>query len=144
MANYPKAVFHFQVEWGATSISFTEVSGLSNDADPVEYREGSDSVRHRPKISGISKMSNIILKRGIFKNSQQFSDWQNRIQNNTGERIDMIISLMNETHQVVRTWKVKQAFPVKVEGPGMKSGGNEVAVESVELAHEGIVIEGGF
>ena len=60
---------------------------------------------------------------------------------NTIERRDLTIMLLNEEHIPVMIWKVKQAFPVKLEGPSLKASGNEVAIESVELAHEGFSVE---
>ena len=60
---------------------------------------------------------------------------------NKPERRDLVISLLNEEHAPVMTWKVKNAWPVKLEGPGLKATGNEVAIESIELAHEGLTIE---
>jgi phage tail-like protein len=59
------------------------------------------------------------------------------------ERRDMVISLLNEKHEPVMTWKVANAFPVKIEGAALNSTGNEVAVETVEIAHEGLTIENG-
>ena len=53
----------------------------------------------------------------------------------------IVISLLNEEHAPVTTWKVKEAWPCKVEGPTLNSTGNEVAVESIELCHEGLTVE---
>ena len=53
----------------------------------------------------------------------------------------MTIKLLNEQHAPVMTWKVKNAWPLKVEGPSLKADGNEVAIESIELAHEGVTVE---
>jgi phage tail-like protein len=60
---------------------------------------------------------------------------------NTVERRDLIISLLNEQHLPVMVWKVHNAFPVKVEGPALKATGNEVAIESIEIAHEGLELQ---
>ncbi len=53
----------------------------------------------------------------------------------------MSISLLNENHEPVYNWRVKNAFPVKVVAPDLKSDANEVAVETIEIAHEGLTIE---
>jgi phage tail-like protein len=54
---------------------------------------------------------------------------------------DIVVSLLNEEHMPVMVWKAHNAFPVKVEGPGLKASGNEVAIESIEIAHEGLELQ---
>jgi phage tail-like protein len=84
------------------------------------------------------KFSNITLKRGSMNGDSDFYKWINTISLNTAERRDIIISLLNETHAPVITWKAKNSFPVKVQASDLKSDGNEVAIETLELAHEGL------
>ena len=141
MSNYPLPKFHFQVEWGGARIGFTEVTGLGVETEMIEYREGSSPEYSKIKMPGLQKFSNITLKRGVFKSDNEFYDWWNSVALNTIERRDIIISLLNESHQPVVVWKVKNAWPVKVQSPDLKSDGNEVAIESIELAHEGLSIE---
>src|ERR1700748_769547 len=114
MANYPLPKFHFQVQWGGAQIGFTEVTGLDISTDPIEYREGSSPEFHKIKMPGLQKFSNITMKRGIFQGDNDFYNWWNTISLNTVDRRDLIISLLNETHQPVVVWKVKNAFPVKM------------------------------
>jgi phage tail-like protein len=141
MATYPIPVFHFQVEWGGSRIGFTEVSGLTIEVQPIEYREGVSPEYHTTKMPGIPKYSNITLKRGIYSGDNEFFQWLNTVKLNTIERRDLTISLLNEEHAPVAVWKIRNAWPCKVEGPTMNSTGNEVAMESVELAHEGLTVE---
>ncbi len=141
MADYPLPVFHFQVEWGGTRLGFSEVSGLTLETQIIEYRDGVSPEYSVTKMPGIPKFGNITLKRGIIATDNQFYDWLSKTKMNNPERRDLIISLLNENHEPVVTWKVKHCFPVKVEGPGLKSTGNEVAVESIEIAHEGLTVE---
>lgn len=143
MANYPVPVFHFQVEWGGTNLGFSEVSGLTIENQAIEYRDGLSPEYSVIKMPGMPKYSNITLKRGIVPADNEFYAWLNTAALNKIERRDLVISLLNEEHAPVMTWKVKNAFPVKVEGPGLKATGNEVAIESIELAHEGLTIENG-
>lgn len=140
-ANYPFSVFHFQVEWGGTRIGFTEVSGLSTELQPIEYREGSSLNYNVTKMPGMPKFADISLKRGVFSKDNEFFQWLNTVQLNKIQRRDLTISLLNENHDPVMVWKIKDAWPSKVEGPGLKSTGNEVAVESITLVHEGITFE---
>lgn len=140
---YPLPAFHFQVEWGGTSIGFSEVSGLNIETQVIEYRDGASPEYGAIKMPGIPKYGNITLKRGIVPDDNEFFAWLNTTSLNTVERRDLVISLLNEAHEPVMTWKAKNAFPVKIEGPGLKSTGNEVAIESIEVAHEGLIIENG-
>lgn len=138
---YPVSVFHFQVEWGGTRIGFTEVSGLTIELQAIDYREGSSLEYHVTKMPGIPQFSNIVLKRGIFRTDNEFFQWLNTVKKNNIERRDLTISLLNEEHEPVMVWKVKDAWPCKIEGPTLNSTGNEVAIETIELCHEGLAIE---
>ncbi len=141
MANYPLPKFHFLVEWGGTRVGFTEVTGLTIENEVIEYREGNSPEYNKVKMPGLHKYSNITLKRGTFAKDNSFFTWLNTVKLNTIERRDLIISLLNENHEPVVTYKVKNAWPVKIQAPDLKSDANEVAVETIELAHEGLVIE---
>jgi phage tail-like protein len=92
-------------------------------------------------MPGLRKFSNITLKRGVVKGDNEFAGWLATVKLNTVERRDLVVSLLNEEHSPVMTWKVHNAFPVKVEGPQLKANGNEVAIESIELAHEGLEVQ---
>ncbi len=139
--NYPVTAFHFQVEWGGTRIGFTEVSGLTVELQSIDYREGNAPEYQVTKMPGIPQYSNITLKRGMFRSDNEFFQWLNTVKLNEIERRDLTISLLNEDHEPVTVWKVKDAWPSKVEGPSLNSTGNEVAVETIELTHEGLTIE---
>ncbi|MDZ4784709.1 MAG: phage tail protein, partial [bacterium] len=83
----------------------------------------------------------ITLKRGVMKGDNGFAQWLTTVQLNQIERRDLTISLLNETHEPVMVWKISSAWPSKVQGPGLKSTGNEVAIESIELTHELLTVE---
>jgi len=141
MAEYPLPKFHFQVEWGGSKIGFTEVSGLDVETDVIEYRDGASPEYHKIKMPGMQKFSKITMKRGTFKGDNEFYDWWNTVALNTIERRDLTISLLNEKHEPVVVWKVKNAWPSKVQPTDLKADGNEVAIESIELEHEGLVLQ---
>ncbi len=146
MAEYPLPAFHYQVDWGGskgTQVGFSEVSGLTIEHQIIEYRDGVSKEYSSVKMPGIPKYSNITMKRGIVAKDNDFFVWLNTTKMNKPERRDLTISLLNENHEPVMTWKAVNAFVVKVEGPGLKSTGNEVAIESIEVAHEGLSIENG-
>jgi phage tail-like protein len=141
MADYPMPKFHFSVEWApGTRIGFTEVTGLTMESDVIEYREGSNPELHKVKMPGLQKLSNITLKRGMFVGDIQFNEWMNTIEMNKVERRDVTIKLLNEKHEPVITWQVLNAWPVKVQSSDLKADGNEVAIETMEIAHEGIKV----
>ena len=148
MADYPLPKFHFQVDWGGTQIGFTEVSGLDVETEVIEYRHGASPEYHKTKQPGMTKFSNITLKRGTFKSDNEYYDWWKETKlfeegNATGSvyRRDITIKLLDENHQPVVVWKVKRAWPTKVQSTDLKADGNEIAIESVELVHEGLVIQ---
>jgi phage tail-like protein len=140
-ALYPLPVFHFNVEWGGTRLGFTEVTGLTQENQAIEYRDGSFPEYSAIKMPGIRKFANVVLKRGIVKSDNDFYKWLSTVKLNKVERRDVVISLLNEEHAPVMVWKIHNAFPVKVEGPALKATGNEVAIESIELAHEGLEVQ---
>ena len=140
---YPLPAFHFRVECGGANMGFAEVSGLTIETQAIEYRDGHMNEMGALKMPGIPKYSNITLKRGVVNADNAFYDWLNSTSLNKVERRPITISLLNEEHTPVMVWSAKNAWPVKVEGPGMKATGNEVAIESIELAHEGLTIENG-
>lgn len=139
--NYPVTVFHYQVEWGGSRIGFTEVSGLTVELQTIDYREGNALEYQVTKMPGIPQYSNITLKRGMFRSDNEFFQWLNTVKLNEIERRDITVSLLNEEHDPIVVWKIREAFPCKVEGPSLNSTGNEVAVESIELCHEGLTVE---
>src|SRR5690606_8309208 len=140
---YPLPKFHFTVDWGGESVSFTEVSGLDVETGVIEYREGASRSYSKQKIPGMQKYANIVLKRGIMTGDNGILAWWNTVSLNKVERRDVIISLLNEAHEPVMVWKVVEAWPAKVAGTDLKADGNEIAIETIELAHEGITIQNG-
>jgi phage tail-like protein len=141
MSNYPLPKFHFECDWGGTRIGFTEVSGLTVETEVIEYREGANPEYHKLKMPGMQKFGNITLKRGTFNSDNEYYSWWNSVKLNTIERRDIVIKLLNEEHEPVMTWKVKNAWPTKVQSTDLKADGNEAAIETMEVAHEGLTID---
>ena len=137
---WPLPKFYFQVKIGDAEGAFQEVSGLDMEAQVIEYRHGNSPDFSTIKMPGIKKYSNVTLKKGVFKDDKTFWDWFNKIKLNTIERLTVTISLLDEGGAAVQTWTLKNAWPTKITGTDMKSDGNEVAVETIEVAHEGITI----
>ncbi|MDF9800287.1 phage tail-like protein [Catalinimonas alkaloidigena] len=141
MTEFPLPKFHFQVNWGGTRMQFQEISGLSVEVDVIEYREGASPEFSPIKMPGLRKYGNITLKRGIVKGDNEFFQWWNTIQLHKVERRDITISLLDENHEPVVVWKIKNAFPVKIVWSDLKASASELALESLEIACEGIIVE---
>ena len=141
MANYPLSVFHCSVVWGGANVSFQEVSGLNMKREKIPYRGGASPEYSDTQMPGRPSFDDITLKRGIFAGDSDFYKWASTIKLNDVERRDLTISMLNADHAPVVTWKVKNAFPLNIEGPSLKATGNEVAIESMTLAHEGVTVE---
>ncbi len=134
----PYRSFNFRVEIdGLTVGSFSECSGLSSDGDPVEYREGTDAALTVRKLIGLRKYANITLKRGYTENTELW-DWYRNIQNGVSDRRNGSIVLMNEQREDVLRWDIRDAWINKIDGPEFNASGNEVALEAVEIVHEGL------
>jgi len=137
----PFRSFNFRVEIeGIAAASFSEVSGLVADGDPVEYREGTDIRNTMRKMPGMRKFPIVNLKRGLIEDDVMWK-WYGNILNGIADRRGVSIILMNESHQDVLRWNLEAAWINKIEGPSLKASGNEVAIESLDLVHEGITME---
>lgn len=138
--NWPLPKFHFKVEWGTEVMSFQEVSGLDVQSEEIKYRKGDSNVFSPVKMPGLKKYSNVTMKKGIFKGDNKFWDWFKQISMNTIARKTVIISLLDEGGKPAMVWTLSNAWPTKITGTDMKSEGNEVAIETIEIAHEGLEI----
>jgi len=147
--DYPLPKFHFKVEWGDKfRIGFTEVSGLDFETEVIEYREGDSNTYHKSKQPGLTKYSNITLKRGMFKgDADLYNEWKKTFFFQEGDktgskyRRTITISLLDENHKPVFVWNLTNAWPSKVQSTDLKADANEVAIETMEIVHEGLTIE---
>lgn len=141
MSTYPLVKFAFEVDWGGEKIGFQEVTGLNAETALIEYRHGASPDFSKIKMPGMTSFSNVTLKRGTFKSDNEYFEWFKTIRLNTVERRSITISLLDENGEPAVTWKLKNAFPLKLQSTDLKAEGNEVAVETLEIAHEGLTIE---
>lgn len=137
---WPIPKFHFSVEWAGTSIGFQEVTGLEMETQFIEYRAGDSPLYVTQKIPGLKKHGSITFKKGVYQGDSTFWDWFSDVQANPERREDINISLLDEEGNPVVTWAVNNAFPIKISGPDLKSDANEIAIESIEVAHEGFEV----
>ncbi len=134
----PYASFNFRLEInGIVKAGFSEVTGLNAEANVIEYREGVDAISAR-KLPGLIKFGNVTLKRGVTQDLDMFNLFKN-VANGDVQRDDiMSVVLLNEKREEAARWNLRNAWPSKWTGPDLKANANEIAIESLELAHEGV------
>ena len=137
----PKFYFSVDISGVGDDLPFQEVSGLDTESQPIEYRAGNNKVWSVIKMPGLVKTGNVTLKKGVFAKDNKFWDWYSQIKLNTIKRQTVTIKLLDENGGNTMVWKLANAWPTKITGTDLKSEGNEVAVETLEMAHEGLTIE---
>jgi phage tail-like protein len=122
---------------GITASSFSEVSGLDAEIEVVDYRAGNLQENTVQKLSGLSRYSNVTLKRGL---TQDFSlwNWFNSGLTGTAVRASVAITLLDQAENPVWVWKLQNAWPCRWSGPMLAAGTSEVAIETLEICHEGL------
>ena len=137
----PYRAYNFVLEIdGVPKGAFSEVGGLTAEGDSVDYREGTDVQPNVRKLVAMRKFSNITLKRG-YTADKSLWQWYVNIFNGVADRRNVTIVLMNERREPVLRWNAENAWINKIEGPALKASGNDVAMESLELVHEGLTLE---
>jgi phage tail-like protein len=133
----PYMNFNFLVEIDGISIAaFHECSGVDSNIDVVEHREGGDNTTPR-KLPGMTKHSNLVLKRGITDNSE-LQTWHASIVKGQIDRRNGSVVLLDRSGTEVARWHFYRAWPAKWTGASLTAEGNDVAIETLELAHEGL------
>jgi phage tail-like protein len=116
---------------------FTEVSGLTTDTNIIEYREGNENHGTTRKLPGLIKYSNIVLKRG-WTASTSLWDWRKNVIDGKTKRSSGAIILLDESRAPALRWNFREGWPSKWEGPALNGKTSEVAIEMMEIAHEGL------
>lgn len=140
---WPLPKFYFQVKWDSNEMSFQEVSGLDVQAEEIKYRHGNSKDFSPIKMPGLKKYGNVTMKKGVFKGDNKLWEWFTQINMNTIKRVPVTISLLDETGAPTMVWTLANAWPTKITGTDLKSEGNEVAIETIEIVHEGLTIANG-
>lgn len=137
----PYKGFNFLVEIDGTSVAaFCEVSGLASETAVIEYRNGSDRSNTVRKLPGLTKYANIVFKRGVTQNTELWQ-WRKAIEQGTPDRRSGVIVLLDDERNPVRRWRFTEGWITKFEGPDLNAKGNDVAIETIEIAHEGLTID---
>ena len=136
----PYKNFPFRVEIeGLTVSGFSEVSGLSATADVIEYREGADVTTTR-KLPGLVKYPNVTFRRGVT-GSRELFDWWTTVVNGSVQRRTVVVILLDDGRTEVLRWILHDAWITKFEFGELNAEGNDVAIETIEIAHERLELE---
>ena len=139
---WPLPKFYFSVQLGDDKdVKFSEVTGLGADTKVIEYRHGDSKAFSTIKMPALASVGNVTMRNGIFVKDSKFWDWFSEIKMNIISRRSVIINLLDETGAPKMVWTLHNAWPTKITGTDLKSEGNEVAVESVELAYETLEVK---
>jgi phage tail-like protein len=135
----PYANYNFLLEIGGiTKAGFSEVTGLNTETNQIEYREGNEGIIPR-KLPGLTKVGNVTLKRGVTIDAELFK-WRKSVTDGDIDRKDtMSIVLRNEKGDEAVRWNLLNAWPSKYMAPDLKANANEIAIEALEITHEGLV-----
>jgi phage tail-like protein len=143
----PYAAYNFEIvingvsdDGRAVRGSFSEVSGLEVDMAPIEYRTGTEDITMR-KQPGLKKFNPIVFKRGVIADLALWN-WMLEAQRGRVRRVEGSVVLLDENRQEVMRWNFKRAWPSKWVGPSLNAKNNEVAMETLEISHEGLDIDG--
>lgn len=137
MADYPHGKFRFRLEIdGLDAGGFSEVSGFDASIDVIEYREG-DMVQTPMKLPGLKKYGNVSLKKGLTS-SMVLYEWITAGIEAAVERKTITVTVLDEAGEAAASWQVINAWPTKYTAPDFNATASEVAIESLEIAHEGM------
>ena len=136
---YPPVSFHFKVEFSnisdqETDVQFQSVSGLSVEIETEEFAEGGEN-RFKHRFPVRTKFPNLVLKRGLLKDSKLISWCKNAIESFQFEPTNLTVKLLNEEHQPLITWNVVNAYPIKWEVSELNAEENKLSIETIELAY---------
>jgi phage tail-like protein len=139
----PLPAFSFAVEIGGQQTGFfRSVSGLSIETEVIEFQEGGNNSGTIRKLAGVTRYANIRLTRG-FTGDRSLYDWFVNVQKPNPIKVNGRIIMFDRHGVRVTAWKFTNGFPVKYEAPELDASSNEIAIESIEIAHEGLSIDDG-
>lgn len=134
----PYLNFNFLVEIdGEAAAGFSEADLPAGRIEVVAYREGADRTSAARLLPGRVEYEPLVLRRGFAGDPALFQWWRAVAEGNLDRR-NVSVILLDEQRQEVARWNLRRAWPTKWEGPSMRAEGNDVAIETLELAHEGI------
>lgn len=136
----PYGNYYFSLELAGIEVAhFMECSGLKSSSQVFEIEEGGLNSRTH-KRPGQSRWENIVLRYASSTSTHLLSWRDTFLRDQFGDRRDGTITLMNNAGEPIRSWSFKNAWPVSWEGPQLNSGQSELAIETLEIAHDGLSV----
>ncbi|WP_336364713.1 phage tail protein [Halalkalicoccus salilacus] len=135
---YRNARFLLEID-GIVRAGFSQATIPETSNEPIEYREGNESPTVR-KLGGLTSYGNLTLQWGTTPDSTELFEWRKLVeQGNVDEaRRNVAVLLLDEEGQPGARWEFRNAWPQQYDAPDLDASGNEVAIESMEVAHEGM------
>ena len=140
----PYSRFNFLVtlgdgDSGSVQAGFSEVTGLDIDVQPIEYRAGNFPTNRPIKLPGLSKVGNVTLRRGVI-GVLDLSDWLKQASEGDQDVYrNVVIELLAEDRQTVAlSWRLRNAWPIRYDGPDLSAATNDIAIEELVLSCESI------
>ena len=122
---------------GVPASSFSEVQGLDVSIDVVDYRAGDSKVNTDQKLPGLYRVSDVTLERGLTQDLSLWN-WINSAMSGNTVRASVAITLLDQADHPVLVWRLRNAWPRKWSGPVLHAHSSDVAMEELELCHEGL------
>jgi phage tail-like protein len=138
---WPLPRFYFEVEWANITFAVQEITGLDSKTQPIEYRHSNAPIFAPIKMPGISRVQDVVIKKGIFVKDDRFYKWYSQIKMNTIERQTVTVKLLDESGAMAMKWELSNAWPTQISGPDLNSTASEVAIESIEIAYETMTLK---
>ncbi len=133
--------YNFAVEMdGITRMGFKQCSGLDSTTTATKYREGTDPTLAQRQLPGLLSFSNITLQRGVT-DDRALWDWRSSVAGGAVVRRTISIILRDDAGNEKIRWNIKNCWPTKWSGPSFDATSDAVAIETLELAHEGVEVQ---
>jgi len=137
---WPLPKFCFEVKWDKAVIHFQEAFGLHPEVQPIESHHGDKTIFSWLRMPSLQKFGNVTMKRGVFTSDNQGRAWFNEMTMNAVKPVPVTISLIDEHGSAITVWTLANAWPAKITCADLKPEDHEVAVDTLEIAHEGLTI----
>ena len=139
--NNPHPAFNFQVEAGFTRIGFARVQLPALERELIRYRDSADRVETARVLPGLLRVGECVMERGMVPPDNEFFAWLNTIGGGTVERRDVSGRLLNQAHEPVLVWKLRNCFPSALQWSVLDAQHGAVLIETLRLAVEGVDVQ---
>ena len=139
----PHPAFHFSVEAGFTRVGFSRVILPTLERDVIRYRDGSDPNESMRKLPGLLAVGDCVLERGVVPADTELFQWLSTAGGGNVERRDVVVKLLDASHQPVLVWRLRNTFPVALEWSVLDAQHSTVLIERLRIAVEAVDLQSG-